>query len=131
MRDFIVLHYCTTQRTDTEYWRRCQQIALPDDLRERIDIYRRTGRIFQRRHELFVELSWFFVMHGMGLVPQSYDPLVDTADWEQVKQVMAGMRRRVAAEVAACPTHDSFFPDKPRRDIQAARGWNPIPQTAG
>jgi tryptophan 7-halogenase len=131
VRDFIVLHYCATQRTDTEYWRRCQQIALPDDLAERMDIYKRTGRIFQRRHELFVELSWFFIMHGMGLVPQSYDPLVDAADWEQVKQVMAGMRRRVAAEVAACPTHDSFFPDKPRRDIQAARGWNPIPQTAG
>ena len=33
VRDFIVLHYCTTQRTDTPYWERCRQIKLPDDLR--------------------------------------------------------------------------------------------------
>jgi len=125
VRDFIVLHYCMTKRDDTEYWRRCQNIALPADLVERIEIYKRTGRVFQRRHEVFVELSWFFIMHGMGLVPQSYDPLVDASDWDKVQQVMMGMRRRIATEVAACPTHDSFFPDRPR-EIAPARGWQQV-----
>src|SRR4029453_15955100 len=63
--DFIVLHYCTTQRTDTPYWQERQKMELPDDLAERMEIYKRTGRIFQKRHEMVVELSWFFVMHGM------------------------------------------------------------------
>ncbi|MBB6092437.1 tryptophan halogenase [Povalibacter uvarum] len=122
VRDFIILHYCTTERDDTEYWRRCRQIELPEDLRERIDLYKRTGRIFQRRHEVFVELSWFFVMHGMGLAPQSYDPLVDGSNWEEVKKVMAAMRRNIASQVDAAPTHDSFFPDKPRQSAPAP-GW--------
>jgi tryptophan 7-halogenase len=130
VRDFIILHYCTTKRTDTEYWKRCQQIKLPDDLAERIELYKRTGRIFHRRHEVFVELSWFFVMHGMGLVPQSYDPLVESSDWEKIRQVMQGMRQKIAAEVAAMPTHDSFFPDKPREDILPARGWTRVARQA-
>lgn len=125
VRDFIVLHYCTTQRTDTDYWLRCQQLTIPDTLFERMDIYRRTGRIFHKRHEVFVELSWFFVMEGMGLRPQSYDPLIDASDWEQVKQVMAGMRQNVAAAVSAAPSHDSFFPDQPRK-TQPAAGWKAV-----
>jgi tryptophan halogenase len=79
---------------------------------------------------VFVELSWFFVMHGMGLVPQSYDPLVEASDWEKIKVVMQGMRQKVAAEVAAMPTHDSFFPDKPRGDIMPARGWTRVARQA-
>jgi tryptophan halogenase len=122
VRDFIILHYCTSERTDTPYWQRCRQIQLPDSLAERLEIYRRTGRIFQKRHEMFVELSWFFVMHGMGLTPQSYDPLVDASDWQEVIKVMQAMRQKVAAEVSATPTHDSFFPERPEASA-AARGW--------
>jgi tryptophan halogenase len=111
VRDFIILHYCTSERTDTAYWRERRQTELPDSLAERMEIYRRTGRIFQKRHEMFVELSWFFVMHGMGLRPQTYDPLVDASDWQEVIKVMQGMRQKVAADTAAAPTHDSFFPE--------------------
>jgi len=122
VRDFIVLHYCTTQRTDTPYWQERQPTELPGDLAERMELYKRTGRIFQKRHEMFVELSWFFVMHGMGLRPQSYDPLVDASDWQAVMHVMQSMKQKVAAEVAACPSHDSFFPNKPE-DSAPVSGW--------
>ena len=60
--------------------------------------------------------------HLKGLRPQSYDPLVDASDWQAVIQVMEGMRQKVTAEAAACPTHDSFFPDKPE-ETAPARGW--------
>jgi tryptophan 7-halogenase len=122
VRDFIILHYCTSERTDTPYWQQRKEIELPDTLAERIEMYKRTGRIFHKRHEMFVELSWFFVMHGMGLRPQSYDPLVDASDWQEVIRVMQGMRQKVAADAAAAPTHDSFFPEKPEATAPA-RGW--------
>jgi tryptophan halogenase len=122
VRDFIVLHYCTTQRTDTDYWLRCQRLTIPDSLAERTDMYERTGRIFHHRHEVFTELSWFFVMEGMGLRPRSYDPLADASNWAQVRQVMTSVQQKTTAEVAAAPLHDSFFPDKPR-DTTPAPGW--------
>jgi tryptophan halogenase len=129
VRDFIMLHYCATARTDSDYWREWQARKLPDSLVERLELYRHTGRIFPKRHEVFVELSWFFVMEGMGLRPEYYDPLTDASDWAQVKQAMQGMRQRIAADVAAAPTHDSFFPDIPQATAPA-RGWQTRPQVS-
>jgi tryptophan halogenase len=124
VRDFIVLHYCTTTRDDSTYWRHVRNMAIPDTLKERLDLYTHTGRIFPRRHEVFTELSWFFVMHGMGLRPERYDPLADASDWEQVKRAMQNIRQKITADVAAAPTHDSFFADKPNDALPTWRGWN-------
>jgi tryptophan halogenase len=109
IRDFIILHYCTTRREDTPFWKQCSTMALPDSLAQRIGIYRATGRIMQRGPEVFTDLDWFWVLEGMGVTPRDYDPLVDTVDFEQVKRLMLAISQKVTADVAAAPTHDSFF----------------------
>ncbi|HEX6396186.1 MAG TPA: tryptophan 7-halogenase, partial [Steroidobacteraceae bacterium] len=75
----------------------------------RIEMYRATGRVVLRQPELFGELDWFWIFEGMGVVPRDYDPLVDTVDFEQVKRLMLAISQKVSADVAAAPTHDSFF----------------------
>ncbi len=109
VRDFIVLHYCLTQRDDTSFWNYCRTMPIPDSLAERIELYRGTGRVFQRRYELFVDLSWFWILEGMGVVPRGYDPLVDSVDFEQVKRMMVATHQKVVTDVNAAPSHDSFF----------------------
>ena len=39
IRDFIVLHYFTTKRDDTPFWRAYQQVTPPESLRERIELF--------------------------------------------------------------------------------------------
>jgi tryptophan 7-halogenase len=109
VRDFIILHYCLTRRDDTTFWNHCRTMEIPDSLAQRIEHYRATGRVVPRRYELFVDLSWFWIFQGMGVVPRDYDPLVDVADFEQVKKAMLGTHQKVAADLAAAPGHDSFF----------------------
>jgi len=109
VRDFIVLHYHATERADSPLWQYCSHMPIPEPLAERLNLYRATGRIFQQQHELFSDLSWFFVMEGMGLRPRDYNPLVDIANAEQVKAVMRRLSDKIAADAAAAPTHDSFF----------------------
>src|SRR5277367_1810706 len=70
IRDFIVLHYCLTQRDDAPLWRYCRAMAIPDSLRQRIDLYRGTGRIRSRSGELFTDLSWFYIFEGLGARPE-------------------------------------------------------------
>ena len=40
IRDFIVLHYHVTQRDDSEFWRQCRNMEIPDSLAERIELFR-------------------------------------------------------------------------------------------
>lgn len=108
-RDFTILHYCTSRRDDSPFWRENAQRELPDSVRHRLDLYRASGRIVQQRAEPFTDLDWFFVLEGAGVVPNDYDPLVDTVDFEQVKRLMMAISQKVSADVTAAPSHDSFF----------------------
>jgi len=109
IRDFIVLHYCATQRNDTPLWSYCQSMRLPNSLLKRIDLYRGTGRIRPKPRELFTDLSWFYIFEGLGVQPASYDPLVAGSNFAQVLQIMQAMRNQVVQEVRDAPSHDSYF----------------------
>lgn len=110
IRDFIVLHYCLVQRGDTEFWRYCRSMAIPDSLRERIELYRGTGRIRIRSGELFTDLSWFYILEGLGLRPASYDPLLDVVTVSSLREILASMAVSTTVAVEPALPHDSYFP---------------------
>jgi tryptophan halogenase len=113
IRDFIVLHYCATQRTDTPFWEYCRTMAIPESLSQRIELYRRTGRIPRGNGELFTNLSWFYIYQGLGVRPQRYDPLMDVVGVGQLREILGGLAQATAAAVRAAPSHDSYFPQAP------------------
>jgi tryptophan halogenase len=110
IRDFIVLHYCLTRRADTPLWRYCRSMAVPDSLRERIELYRRTGRIRTRAGELFTDLSWFYIFEGLGLRPERYDPLLDVVPVAGLREIFEALAGATAATAVAARSHDSYFP---------------------
>jgi tryptophan halogenase len=120
IRDFIVLHYCLTQRDDAPLWRYCRSMAIPDSLRQRIELYRRTGRIRRQANELFSEFSWFYIFEGLGVRPDSYDPLMDVVTVDNLRSVLAGLAQASATVVKTAPTHDSYFPTMSATDPVSA-----------
>lgn len=113
IRDFIALHYFLTQRDDAPLWQYCRTMSLPGSLAERIELYRRTGRIRRHAGELFTELSWFYIFEGMGMKPESYDPLMDVVGVAQFKEILKSLASATAAAVSNAPRHDSYFPPRP------------------
>jgi tryptophan halogenase len=113
IRDFIVLHYCLTQREDTPLWRYCRSMALPDTLQQRIELYRGTGRVRWRAGELFTDMSWFYIFEGMGIRPEHYDPLLDLVTLDKLKEIFASLAAGTAAVQRAAPLHDSYFAPRP------------------
>jgi tryptophan halogenase len=120
VRDFIVLHYYLTQRDDAPLWRYCRSMAIPDSLKERIEMYRRTGRIRPRGGELFTDLSWFYIFEGLGARPDAYDPLLDVVSAGQLKEILDSMARGTAAIARDAPSHDSYFAGQAATGSRAA-----------
>jgi tryptophan halogenase len=108
IRDFIVLHYLTG-RSDTPLWSYCQSMKLPDSLAQRIELYKRTGRIRVKAGELFTDVSWFYIFEGIGIVPDTYDPLMDVVDMNQLREILGSMAQSTAQAAHAVPSHDSYF----------------------
>jgi tryptophan halogenase len=108
-RDFVIAHYHVARRDDSPFWQQRAQAPVPEAVASRFALYRATGRVMQRNAELFTDLDWFWLLEGAGVIPQDYDPLVDTVNFEQVKRLMMAISQKVAADTGAAPTHDSFF----------------------
>lgn len=109
IRDFIVLHYCTTQREDTAFWRECREMELPPGLRRKIDLFRVNGSLAEGLDELFRAVSWQSVMEGMGVRPHGYHPLVDRIPFAGVPDQLdhaADLLKRVVADL---PSHGRFI----------------------
>jgi tryptophan halogenase len=109
IRDFIVLHYSLTQREDTPLWAHCRAMKLPDSLSQRIELYRRTGRIRTKAGELFTDLSWFYIFEGMGVCPDQHDPLMDVVNLPALRDVLSSLAQATAVAAQAAPSHDSYF----------------------
>ncbi len=109
IRDFLILHYCTTERTDTEFWRYCKNMAIPDSLSEKIELFREFGCLDNYQHGLFRQPSWVAVFLGQGIIPKSYDPRIDLIDEHDLKQKMGNIKHQVAETVQAMPMHHELL----------------------
>ena len=109
VRDFLVLHYSTTERDDSELWRYCRNVARPDSLQERLDLFRSHGRILRENSELFPAQSWLYVMVGQNVMPDADDPLVDLLDPQLVDDNLTNIRNVVATCADGMPLHEQYI----------------------
>ena len=109
IRDFIILHYKLTERVDTPFWRRCKEMDVPESLTRRMELFRRHGRIFREASELFAEVGWLQVMHGQGLTPEGYNPLVDIFPEDEVKTFLDGIDNVIGNCLEVMPSHAEFI----------------------
>jgi tryptophan halogenase len=109
IRDFIILHFKATKRTDSPFWNYCREMSVPDSLQHRLDLFRANGRIFRKNDELFGESSWFQAMHGQNVRAGGYHPLADQRPIEEVGAFLADVERVVGKCVDFMPGHAEFI----------------------
>jgi tryptophan halogenase len=83
IRDFIVLHYCTTQREDTEFWRfNKNHPAIPSSVHEKLELFQVMLPNFDVFEKIFLfeDYSYFCLLAGMNVLPQAHLPLLDFLD---------------------------------------------------
>lgn len=109
IRDFIILHYHSVERDDSEFWRYCRSMEIPGALQHKIDLFRSSGRVFRFEDELFDISNWVAVFLGQHVVPAQYDPRVDNMPVSDLRQMLDGIRSVMRSTAEKMPPHADYI----------------------
>jgi len=105
IRDFLILHYHCTTRDDSEFWNYVRTMSVPDSLHEKIDLFRRRGRVVKYREGCFLDASWIAVYLGQGLFPEGHDMRADGPPTDALARDMALLHKEIRATAERMPDH--------------------------
>ncbi|RAK52234.1 tryptophan halogenase family protein [Phenylobacterium deserti] len=109
IRDFIILHYKVTERSDTPFWDRVRTMEVPEPLAHRIALFRDSGQVYQSPGELFQVDSWLQVMLGQRLEPKGYHHMGRLMPPAQLRQSLVDLKGNIDRAVNSLPTHQAFL----------------------
>ena len=109
VRDFIILHYKATRRSDSSLWNYCREMPIPESLERKLGLWRSKARIFREGAELFASTSWVAVLLGQGIIPETYEPPADGIDPDWAAEALDKMRESYTAFAEHMPTHEEFI----------------------
>ena len=105
IRDFLILHYHATERTDSDFWNYVRTMDVPDTLKEKMELFRRRGRVMKYREGVFLDASWIAVYLGQRVIPEGHDMRADAPPADALLKAMATFRAEVRATAEAMPDH--------------------------
>ena len=109
IRDFLILHYHATERSDSPFWNYCRSMSIPKQLQNVIGLFRDSGRFYRDAEEMFAVTSWVQVMLGQHIQPQRYHPIADQLSDAQLQEFVGGVKKVIASCVDAMPMHAQFI----------------------
>lgn len=109
IRDFIVLHYCASERRDSPFWQMWQTLPIPASLQQKINLFNSQGRLYKNERDLFAADSWYAVLEGMGLRPRDYDHSIDSSDFTKVQQILHSSAAALQAAAHKVPSHEDYL----------------------
>ncbi|MEP3226144.1 MAG: tryptophan halogenase family protein [Parasphingorhabdus sp.] len=109
VRDFLILHYKATERSDSEFWNYVRAMEIPEFLSQKLKLFEEAGRIFRDENEIFAEPSWLAVLTGQGVFPAQYHPIADVISPEETMQRLHAIKDVIGRASASLPMHEDFI----------------------
>lgn len=109
VRDLLALHYHATGRDDSPLWRHGRAMALPETLRQRLELFADSGRLSIGEDEHCGLDGWLSVLLGQGVTPRCYDPLADVTPLTTMRAALSNLAAQIRAAVATLPTHADYL----------------------
>jgi tryptophan 7-halogenase len=119
IRDFIILHYHQTERTDSPFWNHCRTMSVPDSLKGRIETFRENAHAYQDGDDLFRVDSWVQVLLGQRLQPKAYHHLAQLMPKEHLYQALNDLKTGIDKTIAGMPSHQTFLEGYCGADVAA------------
>ncbi|PHS15687.1 MAG: tryptophan halogenase [Kangiella sp.] len=95
--DFVKLHYCISNRRDSQYWiDNCQPETIPDSLKERLEHWKShppSKYDFDYAYEPFVLDSYLYVLYGMNFNSDIKHNQSTFAEHERAKMMFSDVEK--------------------------------------
>ncbi|MEH6548793.1 MAG: tryptophan halogenase family protein [Pseudomonadales bacterium] len=105
VKDFLILHYHATERTDSEFWNYCRTMSIPDSLQSKMALFREQGHIVEYQDGLFSKPSWVAVYLGQGVIPKYTERRADALSAAELHQQLDALRASVSQAAESMPAH--------------------------
>lgn len=109
IRDFLVLHYKATERDDSDLWKYCREMTIPDSLQQKMDLFAGRGRCFHHGDDLFSVTSWVAVLLGQTGTPRGFNEVVNSMTDKELEEVLSKMQSRIETTAHKMPTQEDFI----------------------
>ena len=109
IRDFIILHYKATERTDSDFWQYCRSMSIPESLAERMALFAQDGHLLVKDNELFKHDSWLAVLTGQGVMPKQSAPIMKYKQAVNIEQTLNAMYQNMTDTVNSLPSHEMYL----------------------
>lgn len=103
-RDFQIAHYKLNRRFNEPFWDALRNMAIPETLAAKIELFKHRGVIALLEDETFQEENWTSIFVGHGLIPHTFDPLVNKLSEEEHIEQFQNILRYVVGEAQAMPS---------------------------
>ena len=108
VRDFIILHYHANQRSEP-FWVDRREMPVPEELSNKIELFRASGRLQEDAEDLFKNIAWLQVLLGQHVNPQTHHPMADIPTDEQLSSFLGDIRRVVAHRAKTFMDHRLYI----------------------
>ena len=109
IRDFLVLHYCSSARRGSPFWDYCRGMELPDSLAARIELFKSRGRVVPYGGEAFSLPNWLAIFCGMNVLPRRHHPFADKIGVAELTRRSEAIHAAVRQAANSMPDHRSFL----------------------
>ncbi len=109
VRDFLILHYVATQRTDSPFWKYCKDMPIPDSLRHKMDLFKNSGRVVSYELGAFKFPSWLAVYYGQGIIPAHVDPVSAHMPLSALPGELSRLKSIIGVAVSKMPNHTDYI----------------------
>lgn len=107
--DFIKMHYCLSERRDTQFWRdNVDPATVPDSLHELLDRWRfrpPNEMDIDTNIDIFSESSWQYVLYGMGWKTDLSARAGSYRYFDDARASFADVRRQAQLAINGLPTN--------------------------
>ncbi|MBH8556043.1 tryptophan 7-halogenase [Nostocaceae cyanobacterium CENA357] len=113
VRDFLTLHYCASDRADTEFWKATKHdIKVPENLREKLRLWKNrlpNNKSINPKFHGFESYSYSVMLLGLNYMPESSLPVLEHIEDQNARAAFMAIQEKANYLSATLPSQYEYL----------------------